>query len=354
MTLETALAAIDVAERSAGQPGEAVHVIFFGGEPLLRRSLIEQVVATCSQRVDAPRPHFQLVTNGTLCDMAFVAFAARHGISISLSLDGTREAHDLHRKTPQGEGTWERVIAAIPLLLASNPYLHAQMVLSPSTAHLVDASVSAVYAQGIRHVSTALDYGANWDRGALERLGGAYRRLAKAYETWTRRGDRFYLSCFDARIRTRVRGPCEPSERCTPGLSQLSVAPSGTLYPCVQFVGDDARREHVIGHVNTGIDPTAVAHFRERSERDKPACDGCALEGRCMNWCACANWASTGSVELVSPILCEHERMLMPIVDDLGARLFRVRSSMFLDKHYNAAFPIMSVIRDVLEGDRRR
>jgi uncharacterized protein len=206
---------------------------------------------------------------------------------------------------------------------------------------------------GIRHLSTALDFAASWDRRALDRLAAAYRRLAKSYEAWTRRGDRFYLSCFDARIRTRVRGPCEAMERCTPGLSQLSVAPSGAIYPCVQFVGGDTRREHVIGHVSTGLDPFAVAEFRQASEGDKASCEGCALTDRCMNWCACANWASTGTVELVSPILCEHERMLLPIVDDLAGRLFRLRSSMFLEKHYNAAFPVLSVVRDLLEGDRR-
>ncbi|MFH1377634.1 MAG: hypothetical protein ABIH86_02660 [Planctomycetota bacterium] len=44
--------------------------------------------------------------------------------------------------------------------------------------------------------------------------------------------------------------------------------------------------------------------------------------------------------------LCAHERMLIPIVDQLGKRLYKDRVPMFIQKHYNAAYPVLSLIDD--------
>ncbi|MBI5531645.1 MAG: radical SAM protein [Deltaproteobacteria bacterium] len=331
-----------------------VHVMFFGGEPLLERSLIEQVVQDCELGLcGQARFYFQVVTNGTLVDDDVVAWAAQHQVSISVSLDGCREAHDRHRTLSGGEGSFAQTVRSIPLLLANNPYLHVQMVISPDTASLLPQSLEFVFGLGVRHVSTSINYQGPWDRSSLERLGHAYEKAARLYEKKTLRGDRFFLSCFDARIRTRVRGPCTEEERCTAGMHQFSVSPSGRIYPCVQFVGDDQGGGHVLGHVSTGFEPLARERFHEASEAAKPQCQGCALLGRCSCWCACVNWATTGNLAQVSPVLCEHERMLMPMADVLASRLFSRRNTMFIHKHYNAAFPILSVAEDILEAAER-
>ena len=48
-------------------------------------------------------------------------------------------------------------------------------------------------------------------------------------------------------------------------------------------------------------------------------------------------------------VLCEYERMLHPIADRLAARLYKARNPMFLQRHYNPAFPVLSFLED-LEG----
>jgi uncharacterized protein len=350
MNLETARLAVELASRHA----DDVSVIFIGGEPLLRRDLMTQLVAECEAgQLGQARFHHQVVTNGTLIDEPFVRWAAHHQVSISVSLDGTVEAQDRHRRFANGGGTWRTVVERIPLLVAHNPYLHAQIVVSPDTAPQLAESVAFVFGLGIRFVSTAIDHRAAWDGASFNRLEGAYKQVARLYEQKTLRGDRFFLSCMDARIRTHVRGPCTEQERCSAGIHQFSVGPSGRIYPCVQFVGDDLPSDQVIGHVATGFDEEARQRFHLESEGDKAQCEGCALRGRCSSWCACVNWSTTRSVGRVSPVLCEHERLLMPIADGAAARLFKKRNALFIHKHYNAAFPIMSVAEDILESIER-
>lgn len=48
----------------------------------------------------------------------------------------------------------------------------------------------------------------------------------------------------------------------------------------------------------------------------------------------------------MSPVLCRHEQMLVPIADRIGATLYQERNLLFLNKHYNPAFPLQSALEE--------
>ena len=154
--------------------------------------------------------------------------------------------------------------------------------------------------------------------------------------------ERFYLSFFDERIRSRSHKPITASERCQLGGDKFSIAPNGELYPCIQFVKTDPLPEYLIGHVNEGFDEGCRAYIRTQSEKTKPECQGCLLEARCSKWCSCINFMSTGSVETASPIVCYNEKILIDIVDRTADKLWKSRSNTFIHKHYNKNYPIIS------------
>ena len=104
---------------------------------------------------------------------------------------------------------------------------------------------------------------------------------------------------------------------------------------------------HRIGTAAAGIDESRREEFFRCNEKDKPACHGCALELRCHNKCGCLNIQTTGRLDSIPPALCENERMVFPIVDKLAERLFRSRETMFIQRHYNPAFPILSFLEDL-------
>jgi uncharacterized protein len=106
--------------------------------------------------------------------------------------------------------------------------------------------------------------------------------------------------------------------------------------------------EWCIGDVFSGIDEEARRRIHDASECEKEPCRGCAIERRCNNSCGCLNWQTTGTVTSPSPVLCRHEQMLVPIADRVGETLYRERNPHFLHKHYNAAYPVLSLIEDVL------
>jgi uncharacterized protein len=128
---------------------------------------------------------------------------------------------------------------------------------------------------------------------------------------------------------------------------QISVAFNGDIYPCVQFVKDGiSNKSYMIGNVFNGIDVSIAEDLYKISKFENPSCTDCSYNDRCNNKCSCLNWQLTGSINKLSPKICESERILIPIVDSLGEKLFEKRVPMFIQKHYNSAYPILSMIED--------
>ena len=343
MTYETARAVVDLAGRDAKRAG----LIFFGGEPLLFRELITDTVAyahSCEKNGGC-RYFFKITTNGLLLDDDFLDFAKRENLFIALSIDGVKEAHDAHRKDCDGRGSYDRVVDAARRLLLVKPYSSALMTIRPDTLPLYAAGVESLFSLGFAYVIASLDYSANWQETDLPELERQYKLLAEIYERKTLAEDKFYFSPFEVKISSHINNRTYCRERCELGLRQLSVGPDGVLYPCVQFVGDPAFQ---LGDVHRGIEEAVRQKLYTRNETEKPGCDRCAIRVRCNHYCACLNRQATGSIDGISPMLCAHERIVLPIADELAERLYHRGSALFIQKQYNDLYPLLSLAEDRL------
>ena len=47
-------------------------------------------------------------------------------------------------------------------------------------------------------------------------------------------------------------------------------------------------------------------------------------------------------------MLCRHEQMPLPVADRVGETLYREQNALFLNKHYNPAYPVLSFLEDGL------
>ncbi len=359
MTEQIGRAALDLGARtmrSAGDaggqrgPGDSCGIVFFGGEPLLCKDLIAALVAYARrlERSRAGRFHFKITTNGLLLDDSFLEFAIRSDVLIAMSFDGVREAHDQHRRLAGGGPSFDILLRRLRTLLTVRPYSSVLMVVNPETATYLADSVEFLLDLGARYLIVSLNYAAEWAERDFRVLARQYRRLGKMYVEWTRAGRKFYLSPFEVKLSSHINRHCWRKERCELAQRQLSVDPQGYLYPCVQFPKAGPDSPWCIGHVSTGIDEAARRRIHDASEAEKEFCRGCALNERCHNTCGCLNWQTTGTINGVSPVLCRYEQMLIPIVDRVGKVLYRKRDPLFLHKHYNSAYPVLSLLEDTL------
>ena len=68
---------------------------FYGGEPCCNWNIIEYCVSKAKQKFPFT---FVIITNGTLLDDNKIQFIKKNNIGLGVSLDGTKEMTDLHRK----------------------------------------------------------------------------------------------------------------------------------------------------------------------------------------------------------------------------------------------------------------
>jgi len=117
----------------------AATLTFYGGEPLLRSDLIEQIVR------ESPVQRFMIQTNGLLLDQLPPEITNRF-TTILVSIDGRRELTDANR----GAGVYERVMKNVHMI-RSNGYtgeLIARMTITEDT-DIVDA---------VRYLASNPDY----------------------------------------------------------------------------------------------------------------------------------------------------------------------------------------------------
>ncbi len=324
-------------------------VTFFGGEPLIEFGLMKTTVEHALSR-HGKKMQFRMSTNGTLLDEEKLAFLKDHGVHFVLSIDGDEEQHDTHRKFSGGRGSYQSIVRHLPAVFAANPYTIAVSVVTPETAGRIASGVKALFSKGFRYVLQTLDYGALWKDAQVRDLRSQYLDLADYYKTALRAGKKIYYSPFDERIKTWAQKPYQNGDLCDLANSQIAIAPSGRIYPCVQFIGEDQAGDQAncIGDIFDGFHAERRQYFIDQNYAEKKNCKGCALEGRCATFCGCVNWRATGDLKTVPTIICEHERMLMPIVDGLASSLWKDNVELFRRKFYERSFPVSSYMEDCL------
>jgi uncharacterized protein len=312
-------------------------VAFFGGEPLLMLGAIKELTHYAEEgaRRRGIGMHFRLATNGTLFTEESLAFCRDHNILYAISLDGDQQAHDRARVTASGAGSFALLDGKLDAILKHNPHTLVTSVVTPATVERLRPSVEYMWGRGLRYVVHQMDYThPDWTPAMFERLEEEYRALAEFYLARMRAGDQFHLGLFDDKLKTHAAAPFKLGGVCDFGARRVSVAPDGRIFPCVRFVSDrrDAA-DYCIGDVDRGFTPRREELVAE-NQRERVQCAGCAHLGRCTNYCGCLNWQTTGAVASVPPIVCAHERMLIPIADAIGNELWSERNAAFLQKHY--------------------
>jgi len=337
MTVDTGKRAAEFVVDYAKQHGQRAVFSFFGGEPMMAWDTLKEVVLHAEQVAEAAgvTPLFRMNTNGLLIKEDHLAFFEQHDLIFILSIDGDEAMHDAERKTAGGAGSFAALAKKLPRFLEHNPGMIASVVITPTNVAHAARGLAFLFDAGFQFVIVKPDVTQAWSQEHVAELARQYDLVAEDYLARTRRGDDLYLNLFDDKWINHAKGAEGISIRCDVGSSQLSISPSGNLYPCVRWVKEDEDTVPKLGDVWTGLAPEPLAAIRAQSAAPKQPCGGCSYnDGRCANECACEHYSATGRIDTPAPALCEHERVMVPIADRVGNTLWREQNPVFLRKLY--------------------
>lgn len=309
MSLEVGKKALDFLIENSGSR-KNLEVDFFGGEPLLNWDVCKALVKYGREQEKLYNKNFRftLTTNGVLVNDEVIDFCNREMSNVVLSLDGRKETHDRLRKTPLGGGSYNLIVDKFKKFAASRnqaeyymrgTYTHFNTDFSKDLLHMADLGFKELSVEPV-----VCDPKEPWalTEEDLPVLKEQYEILADEMLRRYRKGNGFtfyhYMIDLD-------HGPCivKRISGCGVGTEYMAVTPSGDLYPCHQFVGDDKFR---LGNIFDGVTNKAVLEqFSRCNVYSHKECKDCFAKLYCSGGCAANAYHTTGSVNGVYDFGCE-------------------------------------------------
>lgn len=337
MSLPTARKAVDFA-LGVAPAGRRVDFGFFGGEPLLCFDLMVEIVHYIrSRQEDLATPvSLSVTTNGTLLTETMLEFLARENFDVCISVDGPAAVHDRNRLYRDGRGTFTDVARHLSTALAELTSVQVNAVYGPDTLGNLGETVSFLADFGAPVIHLNPNICADWDANSRALLADAYMQVARYYIESYQHGRELTVNLIDSKIILFLKGGYAPEDMCGMGDTEWGIAPSGNIYPCERFIGEDEDFTLCLGNVHTGVDPRRRCAVVARRGNRNLECTSCEWVKYCMNWCGCTNHAMTGATDLAGPMLCASERAALQAAKHVLTTLSEQGNDLFIDHlmHY--------------------
>jgi len=314
MSFEVGKRALDFLIENSGNR-KNLEVDFFGGEPLLNFDVVKRLVAYArSIEKDAGKNfRFTLTTNGMLIDDDVIDFANREMSNVVLSLDGRKEVHDRFRVDYSGKGSFDTIVPKFKKLVdargGKNYYMrgtftHANPDFLNDIKTMLDLGFNEL---SMEPVVCAKDDPSALNDADFPVVCKQYEDLARLMMKRDREGKPFTFYHYMIDLSA---GPCiyKRISGCGSGTEYMAVTPTGELYPCHQFVGDE---KYLLGNVFDGVTNKDIQNeFASCNVYARSECKDCWAKLYCSGGCAANAYHSTGSIKGVY---------------EYGCRLFRKR-----------------------------
>lgn len=240
-----------------GQQGGYIKIEFFGGEPLLRFDLIQQVTEWIESLHLAFRTKLSVVSNGTLLDTEKQKWFEAHkdNIQIVLSIDGTEDTQKNNRGVLA-------TTAPIDFVHRVWPTLHFKSTISRAALPSLSNDIITMLEKGYR-ISPNLAVGEDWQHG--DDL--IYKQELTKIAEWhlahpTVEPIRLFMQHYIALIEPFCNET--PKKNCGTGTTMVAYDTDGTPYPCHLFVPITHGRQNATSELQH-IDFTNDEYFQDES-----------------------------------------------------------------------------------------
>ena len=315
MSFEVGKQALDFLVANSGSR-KNLEVDFFGGEPLMNFQVVKDLVAYARsiEKQHNKNFRFTLTTNGVLVDDDVIEFANRECSNVVLSLDGRKEIHDRYRVDYTGKGSWDKIVPKFQKFVEARQgkeyymrgtFTHANPDFLKDIQQMLDLGFTELSMEPV--VSAPGDPGALTEED-LPIVLNQYEKLAELMLQRRKEGRPFTFYHYMIDL---TGGPCiyKRISGCGSGTEYMAVTPWGDLYPCHQFVGEEAFK---LGNIWEGVtNPNVQAQFAACNVYAHPECRDCWARLYCSGGCAANAYHSTGSVTGVYEYGCKLFRKRM-------------------------------------------
>ena len=328
MPFEVGKKAIDFLIENSGDRHN-LEVDFFGGEPLMNFDVVKHIVdyARSIEKKFNKNFRFTITTNGLLLTDDKIEYINREMSNVVLSLDGRKEINDLLRITPNSKGSYDTIVPKYQKLVESKgdkdyyvrgTFTKNNLDFTKDVLHMADLGFEQL---SIEPVVSDEKLEFSIKESDLSRVFEEYENLAKVIID--KRKNKEFFNFFHFMIDLN-QGPCaiKRLRGCGCGNEYIAITPTGDIFPCHQFVGND---EWKMGNLfdnnfNTKIKDT----FSKTTVYTKSNCKNCWAKFYCSGGCNANNLQYENNIFTPHSISCELEKKRLECAIMIQAALTEV------------------------------
>ncbi len=273
---------------------DAVILEFIGGEPLIEIELIDKIMDYYKIKSYELNHRWSwnyrisICTNGVNYSNELVQkfISKNHDkISLTITIDGTKEKHDLQRVFPNGSGSFDVINKNIDLWITQFPASTKVTFASDDLKYLKD-SVIFLWNREIKNVNSNVVFENVWKDGDDEILETQLMELADYVLDNNLYNSNYTCSFFDDYIGYPYNESDIDKTYCGAG-KMIALSPKGEIFPCIRYYGYSLNNheEWQVGDIEIGIDMEKVRPFMLASNRIQsdseclncPIATGCAF-----------------------------------------------------------------------------
>lgn len=327
MTIETAKKIVDLLFKLYDNNNEnmvinhhtyGIILDFIGGEPLMNIEVIDYTIDyfinQCIKRNHIWLTNFRvsMSSNGILyfnpkvqeCLNKYKQF-----ISFNVTIDGPKEVHDLCRKDYDGNGSFDRAIAAWDdwLKKIDAHQVNTKVTIAPENLPYMEKIFDFFLSRGCKQIHANPIFEHQW---TTEEASVYYKILIKLADRLLEEED-----ATSSLFREYIGNPISSREThnyCGGTSAMLAFDPEGNAYPCLRYMASSLGPNIppiIIGNTK-GIynTPESRAIYEDmkavtRQSQSTQECLDCPVASGCA-WCSAANYALTGSYNKRSTNIC--------------------------------------------------
>lgn len=269
-------------------------IYFFGGEPLLHKKFIKDVIAIVQEIFKDKKDKtygFLINTNGLLLnDEELLRMFKEHDFGVTVSIDGPEKINDENRVLLNGSGSFKKIMAGIEALRKAQVRFNLRATISPKVQNLMDVfrffeNMETPYAYAFTiSTSTKDKRETTFSQSSLIRLEEQYAEVTDFLVGKLLRGEKVYSMDFNEKLNI-LKHHIVRTHACDAGRGSMTVDEIGCYYPCQNMLPMNV----VLGDVINGIGKDVRECNRSQFVEDRRECRDCWARYLCGGGCQ-AEW----------------------------------------------------------------